>query len=123
MMEQGEPPIIGLSEDTLTDIPRIGRRKMDQEPLTFPIAISKAAIWLLAGMLSGNAFLLSYLCLQSIEHGKILIRMEERAQAVKDELKTLHESDTVQQATSLKLTTAVQEMQLRQADHGWNRGK
>ena len=120
MMEKGEPPIIGLSEDTLTDIPRIGRRKMDAEPLTFPIAISKAAIWLLAGMLSGNAFLLSYLCLQSIEHGKILIRMEERAQAVKDELKLLHESDAAHEAVAVHHANAIQDIQIKQAAHGWN---
>ena len=123
MVLQGEPPIIGLSEDTLTDIPRTGRRKMDAEPLTFPIAVSKIAIWGIGLILTVDGILTGWLCIQSMQHGNILVRMDERDKAVRVELQNLHDSDITQQLANARMALEIKEIQLQQASHGWNRGK
>ena len=122
MMEQGEPPIIGLSEDTLTDIPRTGRRKMDQDPLTFPLAVSKAAIWLLGTMLAVTGLLLTWLCVGQMglrEQNAVLL---ERSATALEQNKIIHaEVESLRQADTA-LNVKVAELQLKQAEHGWKRG-
>lgn len=119
-MNDIENPTGTDSEDvTLTGIPRIGRRIVDKSHLTFPIAISKIAIWMLGSLLSGNAVLLAYLCLSSVEHGKILTRMDERDKAVKEELHNLHERDLTNEVTLKQVEIDIKEIQLQAAAHGW----
>jgi hypothetical protein len=121
MVDRQEPPIVGMADVTLTDIPRTGRRKMDTESLTFPVAVSKAAMWLLAGMLSGIGVLLTWLCVSTMglkEQNVILLERSGYAlkqyEVVHAELERLTIADSV-------MRDQLEKVKLAQAEHGWKR--
>ena len=95
---------------------------MDQEPLTFPLAISKAAIWLLGTMLATTGLLLTWLCVGQMglrEQNAVLL---ERSATTLEQNKIIHaEMEGLRQADAA-LNVKVAELQLRQAEHGWKRG-
>lgn len=101
---------------------KMGRRMSDKSELTFPVAISKTAIWLLGTLLSGNAALMVYLCLQSVEQGKILTRMEERSQTAKEQFQLFHQELERLTVTDTRLSLELKRLQIAAAQHGWKDG-
>jgi len=95
---------------------------MDQDPLTFPLAVSKAAIWLLGTMLAVTGLLLTWLCVGQMglrEQNAVLL---ERSATALEQNKIIHaEMEGLRQADAA-LNVKVAELQLRQAEHGWKRG-
>lgn len=117
MTEPGNTP-----EVIPTSFTKSGRRMSDKSELTFPVAISKTAVWLLGGMLTGNAALLAWLCLQQMEQGKVLVRMEERSLATKEQSQVFHselERLTLQDA---RFQAELKQLQIQAAEHGWKDG-
>lgn len=102
---------------------KLGRRMSDKQELTFPIAISKTAVWLLGGMLTGNAMLLGWLCLQQMEQGKVLVRMDERSHTAKEQMQIFHAELERLTNTDNKLSAEVKALQLQAAEHGWKENR
>ena len=112
-------------------ISRKGRRMTDRDAaLTFPIAVSKAAIWLLGSMLSVTAALLVWLCLSTLSlrdqikdmNAQVLVVIE-RTSNYRDQIQNLAAADQAQQLTSARLSLEVKDLQLQAAAHGWKRGE
>lgn len=108
---------------------RLGRRMTDSEKLTFPIAVGKAAIWLVGTMLTVTGGLLVWLCLSTMSlrdqvkdtNAQILVLIE-RTSNYKDQIQNLAASDQAQQLANARLSLEVKELQLQAASHGWKRG-
>jgi hypothetical protein len=116
-----------LSDDAPTPtsnpiVTKLGRRMNDKQELTFPIAISKTAVWLLGSMLAGNAMLLGWLCLQQMEQGKVLVRMDERSHTTKEQMQIFHSELERLTMTDTKIMNDLQRLQLQAAEHGWKEG-
>ena len=102
-----------------------GRRAEDPGggELTFPIAISRIAVWALLTILGLSGALQMYLAQASSEHTTTLARMEERSRIYVEqnleqsklfhqELERLTLNDTI-------ITSDVRDLQIQAAAHGW----
>jgi hypothetical protein len=101
---------------------KLGRRMNDDSQLTFPVAISKTAVWLLGGMLTGNAALLAWLAIQQMEQGKVLVRMDERSQITKEQMQAFHSELERLTLTDNRLSLELKRLQIAAAQHGWKDG-
>jgi len=95
-----------------------GRRSIDAE-MTFPVAISKAMVWLLVTLLGVTGMLLSWLCLGQMETSKTLVRMEERSAAAIEQNKMFHQEMERLTLTDNRLSLELKELQIAAARHGW----
>jgi hypothetical protein len=95
-----------------------GRRSIDSE-MTFPMAISRAMVWLLVTMLGVVGVLLGWLCVGQMENSKTLVRMEERSAAALEQNKMFHQELERLTLTDNRLSLELKELQIAAASHGW----
>jgi hypothetical protein len=109
---------------------RKGRRMTDDDnTLTFPVAISKIAIWGLASMLAVTGALLTWLCLSQLalsrqigDMNAQLLVMSERANNQLEQMKTFNTEMQALRLADASIKMRVEEIQIQQAEHGWKRG-
>jgi hypothetical protein len=87
--------------------------------LTFPVAMDRMVMWLIAGLVSAVVALVGWLCLQQQEQGKLLVKMDERGQATKEQMTILHQELERLTLTDNRLSLQLNKLQLQAAEHGW----
>jgi hypothetical protein len=95
-----------------------GRRSIDSE-LTFPVAMSKAVVWLLVTMMTVVGALLVWLCVGQLENSKTLVRMEERSAVAIEQNKIFHQELERLTLTDNRLSLELKNLQIAAARHGW----
>lgn len=91
----------------------------DRRELTFPVAVDRLVMWLLAGLMSTTGLLVGYLCLQGNEHSKLLVKMDERSQFTKEQMQTFHAELERLNLTDTRLSLELKQLQIQAARHGW----
>lgn len=84
----------------------------DRRELTFPIAMDRALMWLLAG-------LMTWLCYSTMNMREQMTLVLERSDTSKENFKIIHaELERLTSADS-ETAKAVKKVELKQAEHGW----
>jgi hypothetical protein len=92
---------------------------MDSRELTFPIAMDRLVMWLMAGGVSGLCFLVGWLCLQQMEQGKVLTAINERSMYTKEQMQVFHNELERLTLTDNRLSLELKRLQIQAAEHGW----
>lgn len=92
---------------------------MVERELSFPIAVDRIVMWLVAGLVGTTMTLVGWLCLQQQEQGKLLVKMDERSQMTKEQMVVFHNELERLTLTDNHLSLELKHLQIIAAEHGW----
>jgi len=84
----------------------------DRRELTFPIAMDRIIMWLIAG-------LVSWLCYSTMTMREQMVVMIERSDNSRQDLKIVHTELERLTAADKAAANQLREIQIKQAEHGW----
>jgi hypothetical protein len=84
----------------------------DRRELTFPMAMDRIVMWLIAG-------LTAWLCYSTMTMREQMVVMFERSDNSRQDLKIVHEELERLTERDSEMAASVKKVELKQAEHGW----
>jgi hypothetical protein len=85
----------------------------ERRELTFPIAMDRVVMWLIAG-------LVAWLCVSTMGLREQMAVVMERGENSRQDFKIVHEEMERLTNSDKKISESLKELELKQAQHGWN---